>query len=134
MWRTQDFREEIKQGVVVTASKISNRTKLSVVLINKLHEIATRYGFRLTREELGTVALPNSMSSVTCYSWLLMHFRSCGDEEPNVDEIHLDPTDEKVIFTEYCEDMRFYRNDDDTLSYSQFCEVSCSVLLNLVLK
>jgi hypothetical protein len=64
------------------------------------------------------------MCSVTCYSWLLTHFKAIGDEEPNVHEIHLDPVDEKDVHKEYSDDLRYHLREDDLLCYSEFCNVS----------
>jgi hypothetical protein len=89
-----------------------------------LQSVAERNGFRLDREKLGEAALPNGIGSLTCYSWLLMYFKCSGDDEPNQNEIHIDPIEEKTIHKEYLEDLSYYGRDGDAISYSQFCEVS----------
>jgi hypothetical protein len=100
------LREDLKGGVVSTQAPLNDSSRVSTAILEQLQRIAGKYGFRLNREEIGAAALPNGISSITCYSWLLMHFRSCGDEEPNFNEIHLDPTDEKSIHREYTADLQ----------------------------
>jgi hypothetical protein len=117
----------LKTGTVHTARKLTEDTKLSKALIDHLQVVASRYGFQLDREQLGAAAVPNSIASITCYTWLAVFFKTCGDEEPNVSEIHLDPVEEKEMYKEYVCDLHYHRKDDDILSYDKFCMVKVSL-------
>lgn len=59
---------------------------------------AQRYGFTFNREEVSMMSLPASFKAASCYTWMVRHFSCVGDEEPNIDEIHLNIDDEKAIW------------------------------------
>jgi hypothetical protein len=103
--------------------KLSADSRISKQLIDQLQILAARYGFQLDREQMGAAALPNSIASITCYTWLAIFFRTSGDDEPNVNEIHLDPVEEKDIYKEYVGDLQYHHKEDDIQSYDKFCKV-----------
>lgn len=53
------------------------------------------------------------------HAWMSNHFKNMGDHVPNAaGEIHLEPTEKKEIYAEYCVTI----NDGKPLSYPQFCK------------
>lgn len=71
-------------------------------------KMAEDRGLQLTRDQLAALRVPNSPTSVLCYSWMLIYFDVIGDLIPNSDgEIHIEPTDIKEIWAEYKEDTNF---------------------------
>lgn len=64
-----------------------------------MESAALRYGFEFSREDIGIMNLPSGLKAVMAYTWMVRYFACVGDNEPNVDEIHLDPVEEKAVWT-----------------------------------
>jgi hypothetical protein len=69
--------------------------------IKNLIALADSYGIGLSKQQIGSLCVPNTIQSLTCFAWMQLFFESVGDAQPNHNEIHLEPCDIKAIHKEY---------------------------------
>ena len=63
-------------------------------------------GCYISDDQIASMVIPNTPSSLSCYAWMHDHFELVGDAMPNLDgEIHLEPTEIQIIWHEYHDDM-----------------------------
>ena len=101
--------ENIKSGVVKTAHAITDRYSAVSGDFSKLVESCGLKDVITHPEKLNIAKLPNTEAAHYCYNWLENHFNLSGDNEPNSDEIHLDPVDKKEIYAEYANEAIIYK-------------------------
>jgi len=68
---------------------------------NEVVAVDKRMNVCLDGKSVALAKLPNTTRSLDCYSWLKFYFESAGDQMPNSNEIHLEPTPLRDIYEEY---------------------------------
>eukprot|EP01036_Dinobryon_divergens_P037208 gene37208-48631_t len=105
-----DITAEIKHEMDYTWTKKLTtkpaRLQLSPKYINEILKIAKSKGYGLSREQIQSLSIPNTAQSVRCFAWMDYYFRLLGDEMPNMNETHLEPTTLLDIHSEYSADMK----------------------------
>jgi hypothetical protein len=76
-------------------------TPVKKAFINNLVSLADSYGIALSNQHIGSLCVPNTVVSLSCFAWMQSFFESVGDAQPNHNEIHLEPCDIKTIHKEY---------------------------------
>ncbi len=93
---------DIKGGARCYDDKSNNRTPCaSTKFVETLKNLAARYGIELSLEHIQALKVPNTFASLTAFSWMCKYFESCGEPQPNGNEIHLDPCTVKHMYEEY---------------------------------
>lgn len=103
---------EIKTGITTSMLPLGDRTNFNIrrhpeygQIINEIVNRAQAEGVRLSREQIAMMQIPNTVDSLTMYGWMEFYFNLVGDEQPNENEIHLDPVPITTIYKEYQCDM-----------------------------
>lgn len=108
---------------------MSDKTKLSQVEVESAKAIAEFHNISLDQSHIAALKLTWSPAQLFAYGWMQTHFVLIGDQEPNSNEIHLDPMPIKDIYQDYvCECMATYNIASlealtNLLRYEQFCEL-----------
>ena len=63
--------------------------------------LCQKHNIHLSREQIGLMNLPNSFNSINMYAWMKDYFYLVGDDEPDNDEIHLDPINIVDVYNQY---------------------------------
>lgn len=94
------------------------RPGANAAFLKNLTQLADALDITLSPSQLGALVVPNTVASLTCFAWMKDYFDAVGDKQPNANEIHLEPTDIKSIWSEY----RLVIGDvgQPTLSYGSF--------------
>ncbi len=109
----------VKAGNRVVALELSDSTPtIASPFIKNLIALAASYDIHLSPTQLGSLQVPNTVASLTCFSWLQSFFQAVGDKEPNRDEIHLEPTDIKSVHAEYRQAVA--DTGEEVLAYTTF--------------
>jgi hypothetical protein len=87
-------------------------------VIKEIIELAKIMNISLSTTQLGALAVPNTIASLTCFGWMKDFFEAVGDQMPNCCEIHLEPTEMKTVYEEYVSVMR--DSGQDTICYNSF--------------
>lgn len=66
--------------------------------------------------------LENAPKALACASWMANYFRTCGDQVPNSDQVHLDITTMKEIYQTYVKEFQNVYSLE-TISYSTFAHI-----------
>ena len=69
--------------------------------LKNLVALAATFDIELSQRQLAALVVPNSVASLTCFAWMQSFFDAVGDQQPNHNEIHLEPTDIKTVHAEY---------------------------------
>lgn len=77
------------------------RPAVNSAFVKNLKALATVYDIELTPLQIAALVVPNTVASLTCFAWMQAFFDAVGDQQPNHAEIHLEPTDIKVVHSEY---------------------------------
>lgn len=75
--------------------------RVNLTFIGHLERLASHFGLTLTRAQIQAMTIPNSVESLTVFSWLQSFFDSVGEKQPTMSEIHLDPCTVTDIYKEY---------------------------------
>eukprot|EP01041_Mallomonas_annulata_P013585 gene13585-28845_t len=104
------YVDEIVRGIkhmeMNSEPLLNDKTKVSSAYAENFVKMALIRGIILDKTQVAMMKIPNSPTSVNCYSWMAHHFELVGDQIPNsAGEIHLEPTDKQNIWKEYQQDM-----------------------------
>ena len=97
----------LKNDEVAPAPSFNDRTsaytydKFFKQALNQLANKANRF---LNHDQIAALQFPNTVQSLSCYSWMTSFFDLVGDKIPNREnEIHLECITIKEIYIEVCE-------------------------------
>lgn len=76
---------------------IANKTE-------KLQLIAKQMDFTLSSDQLSAIMIPNKSKYLFAYAWMARYFYLVGDQEPNCNEIHVEPMTIEDVYLEYLRD------------------------------
>lgn len=75
--------------------------RVNTNFLSHLENLASWHGVTLTRKQIQAMTIPNTFASLNAFSWMGSFFEACGEQQPNGDEIHLDPCVVTHIWDEY---------------------------------
>jgi hypothetical protein len=114
-----DLCEAVKKNYRNLDSNLDDKTpSLTRTYVDEVVEFAKTFDISLSAADLGALAVPNTVASLTCFGWMKEYFDAVGDQMPNCCEIHLEPTEIKSIHAEYVSEMS--DSDQSTLCYNSF--------------
>ena len=115
------FCTDIKNSLMKTARAFTDRysaVHLDYCDIGKLVESCNLQSVITNPEKLTIAFLPNTEASFYCHNWLENYFDLCADDQPNLNEKHLDPVHKKDVYLEYKNEAILY--NIKPLSLTQF--------------
>lgn len=121
--------KHIKMGHRNFDTVLSDNRNITETIINSASVVAKNHNITLSTEQIAAFHLLNSPAQIYLYGWMKAHFALIGDEEPNCQEIHIDPVTVKDIYQDYVADCHFTYNVDEAAnakmlaSYNTFCSV-----------
>lgn len=114
--------KDIKEGVRSYDRACSDKNRrVSLSFTSHLVNIASYHGVTLTRKQIQAMTVPNTVESLSAFAWMSTFFDVAGEQQPNIDEIHLDPCSVDHIWEEYrcvMEDAK-----QDYIKYSHFLHI-----------
>jgi hypothetical protein len=95
----QFLTDSIKHQRFAQVAKLTDRINLSSKLSfaeikqknDRVMAVAQELGIIVTKEQLAAMNLPNVPKYVHAYAWLSRYFYLVGDQQPNSEQIQLDP-------------------------------------------
>lgn len=102
---------DIRMGINASEKPLGDKANVNIkhhpeagTMIKEIIRKTHRQGVNLSREQLSRMQLPNTVDSLAMYGWMDFYFDLVGDDQPNEDEIHLDPVPIKTVYEEYVSD------------------------------
>ena len=112
---------DAKKGLTKTAHAFTDRysaVHLEYCDIGKLVESCNLTRVITNPEKLTIAFIPNTEASFHCHNWLENYFNLCADDQPNLNEKHLDPVHKNDVYLEYKNEAILYNLKP--LSMTQF--------------
>jgi hypothetical protein len=74
---------------------------INSVFVANLTAFAATKNIELSPLQIAALVIPNTVAALACFAWMHSYFDAVGDQQPNHAEIHLEPTDIKIVHSEY---------------------------------
>ena len=113
------LRRQVKKKIVKSSHAFTDRYSAVDGDIEKMLKDTGLDKFVDHPERLLVAKVPNTTRSEHLYTWMKGYFELIGDDQPALDEVHLDPIDKKDIYTEYVKET-IYIDGLKPLSKSRF--------------
>ena len=93
---------EIKDNRMKSAHAFTDRfSAVDYCDVQKLVESCNLQSVITNPEKLNIAFIANTEASFYCHNWLENYFNLCADDQPNLNEKHLDPVHKKDVYLEY---------------------------------
>lgn len=117
--------DSLKTGIRSFDKPCNDRLpRVNTQFISHLENLASWHGITLTRKQLQALTIPNTFASLNAFTWMGSYFEACGEQQPNGDEIHLDPCVVAHIWDEY----KVVMDDADEVHHNYIYDVIAMLL------